>query len=90
MNKVFKWLFVLVFVIIVTAAGFTFVVKEGSSVIVSRFGRIVTVHTEAGLYFKLPWPIDNIITFDTRNQYNSTKLSCVEYKRCSEVLYQCW
>ena len=69
MNKMFKWLFVLVFVVIVTAAGFTFVVREGSGVIVSRFGRIVRVHTEAGLYFRLPWPVDNIITFDTRNQY---------------------
>ena len=69
MNKMFKWIFVLIFVIIVTAAGFTFVVREGSNAIVSRFGRIVSVKTEAGLYFKLPWPVDNIITFDTRNQY---------------------
>ena len=69
MSKMFKWLFVLVFIIIVVAAGFTFTVREGSSAIVSRFGKIVAVHTEAGLYFKLPWPVDNIIRFDTRNQY---------------------
>ena len=69
MNKMFKWLFVLIFVCLVCAAGFTFVVREGSSAIVTRFGRIVNVHTEAGLYFKFPWPVDNVITFDTRNQY---------------------
>ena len=68
-SKMFKWLFVLVFVIIVAAAGFTFTVREGSCAIVSRFGKIIDVYTEAGLYFKLPWPIDNIIRFDTRNQY---------------------
>ena len=69
MSKTFKWIFVLLFVIIILAAGFTFTVREGTSAIVTRFGRIVAVHTEAGMYFKLPWPVDNVITFDTRNQY---------------------
>jgi len=69
MNKIFKWLFGLVFIALVAAAGFTFNVKEGSGVIVSRFGRIVAAHTEAGLYFKLPQPVDRVITYDTRNQY---------------------
>ena len=69
MDKILKWLFVLIFAVIVLAAGFVFTVTEGTVAIVSRFGRIVNVHAEAGLYFKLPWPIDNIITYDTRNQY---------------------
>jgi len=69
MNKTFKFLYVFVFIVLVLAIGFTFTVREGSSVIVSRFGRIVDVHTEAGLYFRLPWPIDRIITYDARNQY---------------------
>ena len=69
MNKIFKYLFVLIFIILILAAGFTFTVKEGSSAIVSRFGRIVNVHTEAGLHFRLPWPIDRIIVYDARNQY---------------------
>ena len=69
MNKIFKILFVLIFLVIIIAAGFTFTLREGSSAIVSRFGRIVNVRTEAGLYFKLPWPVDNIIRFDSRNQY---------------------
>jgi len=69
MNKLYKWLFGVVFIVIVAAAGFTFTVKEGFSTIILRFGRVVNVHTQAGLYFKLPWPIDNLITYDTRNQY---------------------
>jgi membrane protease subunit HflC len=69
MSKIYKPVFVLIFVVIVVAAGFTFTVKEGYSVIISRFGKIVNVYNEAGLYFKLPWPVDKVITYDTRNQY---------------------
>ncbi len=69
MNKFFKWAFVAVFVVIVIAAGFTFTVKEGSCAMVSRFGDIVAVHMDAGLHFKLPWPVDKVITYDTRSQY---------------------
>jgi len=69
MNKIFKYLYVFIFLVLVMAAGFTFTVREGSTAIVSRFGRIVNVHTEAGMHFRLPWPIDRIITYDARNQY---------------------
>jgi len=69
MNKAFKWLFALVFAVIVAAAGFTYTVKEGSCAIVSRFGKIVGVQAQAGLHGKLPWPVDKIIAYDTRNQY---------------------
>jgi membrane protease subunit HflC len=69
MSKIYKPAFVLIFIVIVVAAGFTFSVKEGYSVIISRFGKIVNVYNDAGLYFKLPWPVDKVITYDTRNQY---------------------
>ncbi|MDR0512768.1 MAG: protease modulator HflC [Treponema sp.] len=69
MNKLFKYLYVFIFLVLVVAAGFTFTVREGSTAIVSRFGRIVNVHTEAGMHFRLPWPIDRIIVYDARNQY---------------------
>jgi membrane protease subunit HflC len=55
--------------VIVLAAGFTFTVKEGYAVIISRFGKIVDVSQETGLHFKLPWPVDKVITYDIRNQY---------------------
>ncbi|MDR2941085.1 MAG: protease modulator HflC [Treponema sp.] len=69
MSKIYKVLFALIFIVIVSAAGFTFTVKEGYSVIISRFGKIVNIYNNAGLYFKLPFPIDKVITYDTRNQY---------------------
>jgi membrane protease subunit HflC len=75
MNKLFKLLFVLIFVVLVMAVGFTFIVKEGTVAIVSRFGRIIDVHTEAGLYFRLPWPVDRIITYDARNRYMDSGLN---------------
>ena len=72
MSKTYKVLFVLIFALILVAAGFTFVVREGSCAIVSRFGKIVDVHMDSGLHFKLPNPIDNVITYDTRSQYMDT------------------
>ncbi|MDR2922868.1 MAG: protease modulator HflC [Treponema sp.] len=69
MSKIYKPVFVLIFIVIIAAAGFTFTVKEGYSVIISRFGKIVNVYNNAGLYLKLPWPVDKVITYDTRNQY---------------------
>ena len=90
MNIIFKWLFVLVFIVIVLAAGFTFTVREGTISIVSRFGRIVNVHTEAGLYFKLPWPVDQIITFDSRNQYMDSGYSETLTSDRINVILQCY
>ena len=69
MSKLIKITFVLIFTIMIGAAGFTFTVQEGSGALVSRFGRIASVHTNAGLQFRLPWPIDNIIVYDMRSQY---------------------
>jgi len=69
MNKIYKCLFGIVFIVIVAAAGFTFTVREGNCTIISRFGKVVNVHTQAGLHFKLPFPIDKLITYDIRNQY---------------------
>jgi membrane protease subunit HflC len=44
-------------------------VREGSCAIVSRFGKIREICLDAGLRFRLPWPVENVITFDTRSQY---------------------
>lgn len=48
---------------------FTTQVREGSGSIILRFGAPRKVVTEAGLYFKLPWPFENVVTFDSRQQY---------------------
>jgi membrane protease subunit HflC len=64
-----KWVFALLLILILGCFGFTFVVREGSCAIVSRFGRIREIRRESGLGFKFPWPAENVINFDTRNQY---------------------
>jgi len=68
-QKVYRWIFVLLVLVIVVVFGFTFTVKEGSCVMVSRFGEIRSVHNDTGLHFKLPWPFEQTITYDTRSQY---------------------
>jgi len=69
MKKWVKWVFAGLFAVIIIAYGFLFTVREGSSAIVSRFGQVNRVYTEAGLYFKLPSPFDKVISFDSRSQY---------------------
>ena len=39
------------------------------AVIVAVFGFCFTVYTDAGLHFKLPYPFEKVISYDTRSQY---------------------
>jgi len=47
-------------------------VPTGSAAIVTRFGRPVREITEAGPYFKLPWPLEDARLIDTRSQIFNT------------------
>ena len=69
LKKNIKWIFAALLVVIVFVYGFCFTVRDGSSAIVSRFGEVRKVCTEAGLYFKLPSPFEKVVTFDSRSQY---------------------
>ena len=64
-----KWIYASLFFLILVAFGFTFVVREGSYAIISRFGKIREICVDAGLRFKLPWPAENVVEFDARSQY---------------------
>lgn len=68
-GKIYKWLFAALLAVIVAVFGFCFTVKEGTNAIVSRFGDIRGVYTDAGLHLKLPYPFEKVITYDTRSQY---------------------
>jgi membrane protease subunit HflC len=48
------------------------VVKEGQAVLITRFGRPLRAATQAGLHWKLPWPIDAQITLDMRRRVYET------------------
>lgn len=59
------WITLLVIVgllIIFFMMGPLYIVNEGYQVVVTRFGEIVNSHTEAGLYFKVPF-IDSVTTY---------------------------
>lgn len=68
-KKIYKWIFAALLAVIVAVFGFCFTVREGTNVIVSRFGNVRGVYTDAGLHFKLPYPFEKVISYDTRSQY---------------------
>jgi membrane protease subunit HflC len=75
MNRFVKMGFAAVFALLLVWFGFTFTVREGSVSLLSRFGRIASVNADAGLYWKLPWPIDSVYTYDSRYQYMDSGLT---------------
>ncbi len=45
-----------------------FIVREGDAVVVTTFGKPVRAITDAGLYGRMPWPIQRVYRFDQRIQ----------------------
>ena len=48
------------------------VVTEGQAALVTRFGRPLRTATQAGLHFKMPWPIDGVTWLDMRRRVYET------------------
>ncbi len=48
------------------------IVKEGQAALVTRFGRPLRAATQAGLHWKLPWPIDQASLLDMRRRVYET------------------
>ena len=53
---------IIVALVIFMMMGPFYVINEGTQVVVTRFGKIVDTHTEAGLYFKVPF-VDVVVTY---------------------------
>ena len=53
---------IIVALVIFMMMGPFYVINEGSQVVVTRFGKIVNTHTNAGLYFKVPFS-DVVVTY---------------------------
>ncbi len=67
-----RFLKIFIALILVTAIayfGFTLEVREGSCAVVLRFGAPRAEITESGLYFRLPWPFENVVQYENRMQY---------------------
>lgn len=62
-TKFFTGFFTIVFLAVVLLfMGPLYIVNEGNQVVITRFGSIVDTHTEAGLYFKIPF-LDQVTTY---------------------------
>ncbi len=57
---------VVIILAIITLTTTLFVVDETEQVVVTRFGDVRSVHTEPGLYFKAPFGVDTVISYDKR------------------------
>ena len=71
-----KWIFALIVVAIIGFFGFVFKVNEGQCAVVTRFGAARAEITQAGMYFRLPWPFENVTTYDARKQYMDSGYLC--------------
>ena len=71
-NSIVKWIFAATILVIVVAFGFMFIVSEGEYAIVTRFGASRAEITNSGVYFKLPWPFEQVNKIDARKQYMAT------------------
>ncbi len=56
---------ILVVIILFFAAGPFYIINEGNQAVVIRFGKIVSSHTQAGLYMKIPF-IDSVTTYPSK------------------------
>src|ERR1700680_4805823 len=73
--KVQRWLRGIVGTLALAAIAFqatAVVVGEGQAVMVTRFGRPLRAATQAGLHWKLPWPIDQASILDMRRRIYET------------------
>ena len=67
--RVMKYVIALVLVVVLVYFGFTAEVREGNCAVILRFGAVREEITQAGLYFRLPWPFETVVTYDNRLQY---------------------
>ncbi len=67
--RIMKYAIAIVLVVVLVYFGFTTEVREGNCAVILRFGAVRQEITEAGLYFRLPWPFETVVTYDDRLQY---------------------
>ena len=66
---VIKYATALLVVLVLFWFGFVCQVREGSCAVILRFGAVREEITDAGVYLKLPWPFETVVTYDARFQY---------------------
>ena len=57
---------VVVILALITLSTALFVVDETEQVVVTRFGDVQSTHRKPGLYFKFPFGVDSVTSYDKR------------------------
>lgn len=65
-SRIAKYATAAVVLLVLFWFGFTYQVREGNCAVVLRFGAVRAETSEAGLYMKLPWPFEKVVTYDDR------------------------
>ncbi len=68
-GKILRYLIAAVVALVLFWFGFTAVVREGSTGVILRLGAVRQEITHSGVYLKLPWPFETVVTYDGRLQY---------------------
>lgn len=90
---VLKCFLAAVLLVVVAYFGFTCEVREGTCAVILRFGAPRAEITEAGLYFKLPWPFETVTTYDNRLQTlesNSLEVTTKDKRNIILQSYALW
>ena len=66
---VIKYATALLVLLVLFWFGFVCQVRDGDCAVILRFGAVRQEITEAGVYLKLPWPFETVVTYDARYQY---------------------
>jgi membrane protease subunit HflC len=82
-----------VIVLAFAAATSIVIVDETEHAVITQFGRPTAVHSDAGLYFKLPAPIQRVTKFDKRvlfTEVRETELLTADKKNVLVAAYISW
>lgn len=93
LTKIAKYVTVVLVVLVLFWFGFVCQVREGSCAVILRFGAVRQEITDAGVYLKLPWPFETVVSYDTRLQYlESNKLETTTSDKRNIILqsYVVW
>lgn len=72
--RIAKYVTALAVVLVLFWFGCTCVVREGECAVILRFGAVREQVSDAGLYFKLPWPFESTVKYDDRVRYLESDL----------------
>ena len=93
LTKIAKYVTAALVVLVLFWFGFVCQVREGDCAVILRFGKVRQEVTEAGVYLKLPWPFETVVTYDSRLQYlESNKLETTTSDKRNIILqsYVVW